>query len=171
MKNLHLIPTDKPSRLYLTKEGFYFLLPNIKGNDVKLQHIYITSSEEIKEGDWHFKNDKMVTKSHIIDDTCKKIILTTDQSLDGVQAIPNDFLEWFVNNPSCEFVDVVKEMYMPQSNGKISDGKITHELSLNESLNTLPFYRIIIPKQKLTLEEAAKEYDRKSTSYGANVMI
>jgi hypothetical protein len=196
MKNIHVLATDKPSRLYLSKEGFYFLLPNIKGNDVKFQHIYITSSEEIKEGDWHFKNDKMVTKSHIIDDTCKKIILTTDQELinDGVQAIQDDFLEWFVNNPKCEQVEVVKEMYMPQSNGKISDGKITHELSLNESLNTLPFYRMIIPKQqrvpvlKLTafdgtiftsaatieapkqepnLEEAAKEYDRKSTRWGA----
>ena len=54
--------------------------------------------------------------------------------------------------------DVVKEMYIPQLNGKISDGKITHELSLNKSLNTLPFYRIIIPKEETTLEEAAKQY-------------
>jgi hypothetical protein len=39
-------------------------------------------------------------------------------------------------------------MYMPQSNGKISDGKITHELSLNPSDNTLPFYKIIIPQEE-----------------------
>ena len=41
---------------------------------------------------------------------CKKIILTTDQDLikDGVQAIDDDFLEWFVKNPSCEVVDVLK---------------------------------------------------------------
>jgi len=45
-------------------------------------------------------------------------------------------------------VEVVKEMYMPQSNGKISDGKITHELSLNPSDNTLPFYKIIIPQEE-----------------------
>jgi ssDNA-binding Zn-finger/Zn-ribbon topoisomerase 1 len=38
----------------------------------------------------------------------KKIILTTDQGLikNGVQSIENDFLEWFVQNPSCEWVDV-----------------------------------------------------------------
>lgn len=38
----------------------------------------------------------------------KKIILTTDQDLikDGVQAIDDEFLEWFVANPSCKFVEV-----------------------------------------------------------------
>jgi hypothetical protein len=37
----------------------------------------------------------------------KKIILTTDQDLikDGVQAIDDEFLQWFVKNPSCEFID------------------------------------------------------------------
>jgi hypothetical protein len=41
----------------------------------------------------------------------KKIILTTDQDLiaDGVQAIDDEFLEWFVKNPSCEWVEVEKE--------------------------------------------------------------
>jgi hypothetical protein len=38
----------------------------------------------------------------------KKIILTTDQDLikDGVQAIDDEFLEWFVKNPSCEWVEI-----------------------------------------------------------------
>ena len=38
----------------------------------------------------------------------KKIIITTDQDLikDGVQAIDDEFLEWFVKNPSCESVDI-----------------------------------------------------------------
>jgi hypothetical protein len=38
----------------------------------------------------------------------KKIILTTDQNLikDGVQAIDDEFLEWFVKNPTCEFVKI-----------------------------------------------------------------
>jgi hypothetical protein len=37
---------------------------------------------------------------------CRKIILTTDPRLiaDGVQAIDDNFLEWFVKNSSCEFV-------------------------------------------------------------------
>ena len=35
------------------------------------------------------------------------IILTTDQDLiaDGIQSIDDEFLEWFVKNPSCEYVD------------------------------------------------------------------
>jgi|LakMenE18May11ns_1017448.scaffolds.fasta_scaffold9935102_4 hypothetical protein len=126
MKNIHLLPTDKPSRLYLTKEGFYFLLPNIKGNAVKFQHIYITSDEEIKEGDWFYNIISLKPEpfkacengngyvncskySHNRID-CKKIILTTDQELikEGVQAIDEDFLEWFVKNPSCEKIEVNK---------------------------------------------------------------
>jgi len=126
MKNIHLLPTDKPSRLYLTKEGFYFLLPNIKGNAVKFQHIYITSDEEIKEGDWFYNIISLKPEpfkacengngyvncskySHNRID-CKKIILTTDQELikEGVQAIDDEFLEWFVKNSSCEKVEVNK---------------------------------------------------------------
>ena len=51
--------------------------------------------------------------------------------------IEDDFLEWFVNNPRCEWVEVKKEMYMP------FDGKVPFELSLDQSLNTCPHYKII----------------------------
>jgi hypothetical protein len=46
---------------------------------------------------------------------CQKIILTTDQELikDGVQAIDDEFLEWFVKNPSCESVEVDKNWNYP----------------------------------------------------------
>ena len=97
-------------------------------------NIYITSDEEIKEGDWFVvKLFKITGESdgfHIekctkLDDVwcnnfdvistrhknnCKKIILTTDQDLikDGGQAIDDEFLEWFVKNPSCEGVEVEK---------------------------------------------------------------
>jgi len=96
-------------------------------------NIYITSDEEIKEGDYAYHKvfgigkivningedcfvtlktkptDGSVTtpwKRNIPD--IKKIILTTDQDLikDGVQAIDDEFLEWFVKNPSCEEVEV-----------------------------------------------------------------
>ena len=73
------------------------------------QNIYITSDEEIKEGDWFLEkagrqypihwNDVDKLNRH-----CKKIILTTDPLLDGVQSIDDEFLEWFVKNPNCEFV-------------------------------------------------------------------
>jgi hypothetical protein len=119
MKNIHLIPTDKPSRLgYLTKKGkevykdlrlFDKPMPNIL--DSENQHIYITSDEEIKDGDWMIRGNEqptLVTPNFFWDFGVRyyKIILTTDQDLieDGVQAIDDEFLEWFVNNPSCEFI-------------------------------------------------------------------
>ena len=143
MKNIHLLATPKPSRLH---ESGLFSSLGLSKEYLQWKfgkNIYITSDEEIKEGDWHFKNDKMVTKSHIIDDTCKKIILTTDQDLikDGVQAIDDNFLEWFVQNPSCEYVEVKPLL---SNNGRALFG-----------------YKIIIPKQESkqeTLEKAAENY-------------
>jgi hypothetical protein len=142
MKNIHILPTDKESRLWtnnlkrrLVLDEFPFHHPtNIAKN------IYITSDEEIKEGDWHFKNDKMVTKSHIIDNTCKKIILTTDQDLikDGVQPIDDEFLEWFVKNPSCEFVEVIKDLFQVNQNNPVLKG----------STALVKQHKIIIPQEE-----------------------
>ena len=96
------------------------------------KELFVTNDEEIKEGDWYlvelFNIDGKSKGLHIekctkLDDVwcnnfdiistrhknnCKKIILTTDQDLikDGVQAIDDEFLEWFVKNPSCEEVEV-----------------------------------------------------------------
>jgi hypothetical protein len=89
------------------------------------QNIYITSDEEIKEGDWvlYFKyNSPLIHKVFNPDNfkkTGKKIILTTDQDLikDGVQAIDYEFLEWFVKNPSCETIEVNSELNMDGKNG------------------------------------------------------
>jgi len=131
MKNIHVLPTDKPSRLrynlsnilVLTKEPYRDYSKQVN------QNIYITSDEEIKQGDWFVyktENKTVLLKAEIIHiDTitvsnnikvgtwvsskyCKKIILTTDQDLieDGVQAIDDEFLEWFVKNSSCEKVEI-----------------------------------------------------------------
>jgi hypothetical protein len=122
MKNLHLISTNKPSRLTLNKKGL-FLQKYIYENEIsksfglKNQHIYITNDEKIKEGDWYLlsnsnnllikcvNNDIIKAHPPTIDER-KKIILTTDQDLinDGVQAIDDEFLQWFVKNLTCEYV-------------------------------------------------------------------
>ena len=65
---------------------------------------FITNDEEIKRGDWFLTDDKRVEKDATdwrAREWHRKIILTTDQDLikDGVQAIPDEFLEWFVKNP------------------------------------------------------------------------
>jgi hypothetical protein len=166
MKNIHLLPTDKPSRIkqeYTGKASYCLSRQHLTWRFA--QHIYITSDEEIKEGGYVFWEGKIYTyrefmkmRTPVYTDYFS-IILTTDKDLiaDGVQAIDDEFLEWFVENPTCEFVDVIKEMYVPQSNGRISDGRISHEISLNPSDNTLPFYKIIIPQEEQYLDEYYKQ--------------
>jgi uncharacterized protein YneR len=104
-------------------------------------NLYVISDEEIKEGDWVLGGlggvDIKKYGRYFADDW-KKIILTTDQNLikDGVQAIDDDFLEWFVKNPSCEEVKVRK-------NPKVSfivKGKGVQ--SFNQG------YKIIIPREE-----------------------
>jgi len=82
----------------------------------------------------------------------KKIILTTDQSLDGVQAIDNEFLEWFVKNPSREEVKVQKWSSLAECGYS---------------------YHIIIPKEEPkqeSLEEvAARHFNKEDLVEGVNI--
>jgi hypothetical protein len=162
MKNIHILPTDKPSKLHLwtDERGTRLELCDLEYSHTRnTQHIYITSDEEIKDDDWvycpvlkkpvficldsilMFKNLGYDSEGNSVykKEWLKKIILTTDPDLiaDGVQPIDDEFLEWFVKNPRCEWVEVKKEMYMP------FDGKVPFELSLDQSLNTRPHYKII----------------------------
>jgi hypothetical protein len=139
MKNIHLIPTDNYSQLVnsTSKYGGLFLskyYSPMKDMGDSYQNIYITYDEEIKEGDWFIYRCYKVCKctglsqsKQILTDNeiakhkdygkpqglSKKIILTTDQDLDGVQPIDDTFLEWFVRNPSCEEVEVDKNWNYP----------------------------------------------------------
>jgi hypothetical protein len=136
MKNIHVLPTAKPSRLWFHKLnrnlGFSDLPMEYNGSGtwVEGRNIYITSDEEIKEGDWvlgDFPDNpigKVISKYGqeftaqslngdkygLAEYDSKKIILTTDQDLikDGVQEIDDEFLKWFVKNPSCEVIFVNK---------------------------------------------------------------
>jgi hypothetical protein len=86
--------------------------------------------------------------------------MTTDQDLiaDGIQAIDHEFLEWFVENPSCEEVEVelqIKSVQLPQK--QLS--KNSYDLSFRWI--DVTYYKIIIPQEEPkqeTLEEAAKKY-------------
>jgi hypothetical protein len=155
MKNIHILPTDKPSGLFrfedtLIKNDLIGLY-DFKEKGYITQNIYITSDEEIKNGTWVIQKDtnKVVflafarfetyNKNKDSRESFIKIILTTDQDLIGVQAIDDEFLEWFVKNQSCESVKVEGHIYKGQDETE---------------------YKIIIPseepKQETTLEEAAE---------------
>jgi hypothetical protein len=166
MKNIHIIPTDKPSRLVKFFTNKFHLCKEILPiqDEEQYQHIYITSDEEIKWGDWflpqgHINPHKLKEYNKISGDLesynglcydiskCKKIILTTDPELiaDGIQAIDDDFLEWFVRNPSCEWVKVRKN---PKVHFIVKGKGVK---GFNQG------YKIIIPKEEPkqeTLEES-----------------
>jgi hypothetical protein len=117
-RNCWVIPTDKPSRLFIDDGILELDSEAIISEDSWIinQNIYITNDEEIKERDLIINLDtnriskadfkKDILKNYIAKHF-KKIILTTDQDLikDGIQAIPDEFLEWFVKNPNCEEVE------------------------------------------------------------------
>jgi hypothetical protein len=160
MKNIHVLPTDKPSRIYLIKSnnklGITSNNPEFTenfGSGTQNQNIYITSDEEINEGDWFVHSSHGITNIYkaksVVPESiittcdngcwvqyCKKIILTTDQDLikDGVQAIDDEFLEWFVKNPSCEEVEI---MFACRG----FNGVIPNLIPIGE-------YKIIIPKEE-----------------------
>ena len=134
-KNLYLLPTDKQIKnvgdLVKDHYGDIHIFTKNDGKEygkttTKL-NICITSDEEIKEGDWYitilnneifkadsdtirFMNDANKSSDTTYKNTHFKIILTTDDQLikDGVQSIDDEFLEWFVKNPSCEEVELKK---------------------------------------------------------------
>jgi lipoate-protein ligase A len=150
MKNLFLLPTDKPSRLSKYKEE---LLPLAKGfhygsEHIVSQNIYITSDEEINENDYIITQDgRLVQVSYLLSkdlEGASKVIITTDQDLikDGVQAIDDEFLEWFVKNPSCEKVGIEPLMA----------GFVDDEPSYYENM-----YDIIIPKEEIQPQQIWNE--------------
>jgi hypothetical protein len=132
MKNIHVLPTDLPSRLYLHSNNELQLRTNIiRTSEDYLgtnQNIYITNLEKPKARDWvlgDFPDNpigKVISKYGqeftvqslngdkygLAEYDSKKIILTTDPDLiaNGVQSIDDEFLKWFVAHPSCERVEV-----------------------------------------------------------------
>jgi hypothetical protein len=154
MKNIHVIPTDKPRKYKGGKVSTFTAVSSMMPTE-SVYNIYITNDEEIKEGDWvynivsktKFKAPKqlidLINDSNVTLTANKKIILTTDQDLikDGVQAIDDEFLEWFFKNPSCESVEVESMVNMIQ-------------FTPREFI-----YKIIIPKEELkTSEEWQKQF-------------
>jgi hypothetical protein len=161
MKNIHVLPTPKPSTLIKNNLGYALVTDEFTQSDLdliqaKFQNISITNDEQAKEGDWCIDSVyneegeiiKTIYKKRIgieykdNSSTEKKIILTTDVDLikDGVQAIDEEFLEWFVKNPSCEEVEV--ESWQPYADFDFD-------------------YKIIIPKEEpkqKTLKKRLKEW-------------
>jgi len=95
-----------------------------------------------------------------------KVILTTNKLLikDGVQAIDDEFLEWFVKNPSCEEVEVVDNLkYF-----NVDELRERHLKGLPHLYSEKIGYKIIIqkeePKQELP-KLGTKEFNDLASAY------
>ena len=155
MKNIHILPINLDN--VFQKSNRYIIN----------QNVYITSDLEIKEGDWvtdcEFDKMKLVLEEEGDLTNWKKIILTTDQDLiaDGVQAIDDEFLEWFVKNPSCEFVEWDKNYNRGNEKYyyKIIIPQEEPEKLIGEKV--MPLDNDNIEEEEETLEEAADNWVRK----------
>jgi hypothetical protein len=146
MKNIFLLPTDKPTGIFETQlNGLqYSIMNKVRTAPLIGYHIFITTDNKFVKDEWLTDgieviqaSPKLVNAQGLVNRReWKKIILTTDPDLikDGVQPIDDEFLEWFIKNPSCEFVEV------ETINNKWhnEDGSV---LSVN-------VYGIIIPKEE-----------------------
>jgi hypothetical protein len=159
MKNIHIIPTDKPSRLVLSNNNILTVIEesNYNFSHIKSVNIYITSDEFIEEEDFglNISTKNIIqydgikgldwTYNRYLYSYYKKIILTTDQDLikDGVQAIDDEFLKWWIKNPSCERVEVVDDTYTVGEMSKLPLGTINHKYKIiPQEENEKDFYKI-----------------------------
>jgi hypothetical protein len=133
MKNIHVLPTDKPSRLFKFANQLH--LDTIPKDYYKKYNIYITSDEEIKVNEYYLGDDNNIYNlTTSVNSNGKKIVLTTNTELieEGIQSIDDEFLEWFVNNPSCESVVV----------------NFNYKKFRWSELNKSQCYKIIIPQEE-----------------------
>ena len=193
MENIHILSTDKPSRLIQAEDDELMLLNELYENTYNInKHIYITSDEEIKEGNvvkipcgvgkvkelfWKFGNDN---PSYIVEDIfiyklrygqkegelqinsfryedVKKIILTTDQDLikDGVQEIDDEFLEWFIKNHTCKFVEV-KQLLSNNGNAFFGYKIITPKEKQKQMYSKLQVFELMKQALEVGLQEGLK---------------
>jgi len=160
MKNIHITPTEHTSRLYYnSQERTYQLCEFPKYHtDIKSTHnLHITSNEEgVYDKDYYlYEGSTFKARPRDEGNFKNKVILTTDQDLikDGVQAIDDEFLEWFVKNPSCERVETIKVPYFDESGYS---------------------YLSIIPKKEHkqeTIEEATEWLNKKFNGKGVEIKV
>ncbi len=148
MKNIHVLPTDKPSKIGKFLDTNSLILRSDKdiprGENV---NIYITSDEEdINENDSIVTADgRLVKVSYLLSkdlEGASKVILTTDPNLieDGVQSIDDEFLQWFCSkNGQINFVEV-KRLEDGQYVDRLPDGSVIEGIYEN--------YEAIIPQEK-----------------------
>jgi hypothetical protein len=178
-KNIWLLPTKNPSRLWINN-----ITDKIELSDYSdvlgALNIYITSSEKPKEGEYGlgfaegtqssfvFKHEGFnIDKLNTLCENTQKIIITSDEKLiaNGVQRIEEKFLHWFVQNSSCDYVEVKKVEHLtnmpyrtilPQEETKQDLEKEMFELE--QELDIPSYLKFHNSKKEPNFYEKLKEY-------------
>lgn len=145
------LPTEDASKLHLqkdTKEWLYYSTGEHKGNSVILpHHLYITSDEEIKEGDWYILkigNDesqplRRTDCESVFRGDKKRIVATTNPELwtktpiestsghflnQPLPKIPTDFIEVFAREQGIWEVELEIDNHLPDTDGDFGKPKL-----------------------------------------------
>ena len=170
--NVVMLPTNKKAHfgdiiLTPTSPKTLFIFQHQNCTEVA-QHLYITSDEEINEGDWCYNSKRksielgkyMIGTNEFI--FCKKIIATTDTSLrrmgdDGIvdialgleiSYIPESFIKYFIEeyNKGNVITDVLveyEEVYQPYFENKEFHRNATkYQLKVNFKDNTITIKKV-----------------------------
>ena len=171
-----MLATDSESKIRLDTTGTITFEPNIKGLHYSglshtYQHLYITSDDEIKEGDWMWREGEeptlVVPQFHWdFGIRYKKIIATTDSKLTvrhieetnvtdyPLPTIPQSFIEEYVKNP-VDKVLIVYEGYALPALKHVEETEHLIRLKLtNNEISIKP-----LEEKMYTRAEIIKAYD------------
>ena len=116
---VHMLPTeDKTSQIHLEKDTkeLVYSLHNLyyRANNYQTQHLYFTTDEEIKEGDWMMNLNGDTIYQHFGNggdfEQWNKIIATTDPELELPQP-SQAFIKAYCEQGGIEYVDVEYEYH------------------------------------------------------------
>lgn len=184
MKNIVLLPSNEKTRLVRVftdalRENFVLKLDTEVNDSFKeYVNLYIISYDDNLElGGYHFNSkygdELQKTNQRDIDSRkyweavdyyISKILLTTDLELvkDGIQEVPESFLNWFLENPSCEYVELKQE--------KLHPGEVMDDSYPKDFLD----YQIVFQNGE-SLIDAANEYAKndytKSYDFSSDTLI
>lgn len=156
------------------KGKLIFANSNIR-TPTQLQHLYITSDDEIKEGDWIYENtyntiSKAIYNADTLADKFKKIITTTDTSL-AIKTDLSPMIERLMNTnlpqPSQQFISKYIESY--NKGNVIEDVLVEYERYSNpqvygtaaEKYSIIDRLKINSKDNTITIKKLKDSYSRK----------
>jgi len=173
LRQVVMLPTEKATDIHIWKDILYYGETNLEGYGIEYKHLYLTSDEEIKEGDWYLFSNVLLQSDGGYKRNCPKIIATTDKSLlintkdiysnnSIIPQIPESFIKAYVESGG-----TIKEVlveYEEQEEYTTPQGNAERE---NYSKHKVPYIKtredntVIISQAKTYTREEVIEFAQK----------